>query len=555
MSRKLGILKLVLATGVFSAVVQVASAHATFVGSEPTDGAALVISPTELVLHFSETVSPISIQLINERGQIVSDLAPPVVDLAAVRIALNHSLAPGQYILSCRVISDDAHPVATSFAFSVAQSAQRRTGNAVAATVDIWRIPVFIGSALFLLSSLLAAGAALFLALLNPIGKPCTTAQQLSRTAATAAVVLGVAYLGLAGAQIVGGDFSSVYSSRAWIVAAGSTLGRSLLITLLGTAAIIWGAPRHGTAKGMRGARMALLLGAIGIAAGRALTGHAAATRPVAFMIAAMTTHFLAASFWIGSLWPLLRSLGTGSTCDTAGLLVRFSRIAVWSVAALVVVGLAMAAIHLGEVDALTGSTYGRLLIWKIAVVSGILLLAVVNKLIFTPALERQRANAIRSLQSSIVAEISGLLVVVGISAALASTAPPAEQLAVHFSTSQLRTSPTACEGDVCLQWIHHDTAAREGGQLAFVITTKRGRSLDPLEARVELSFPARGIAPMAIPVSRVGAGLYRIATSRLQISGAWHASVAILVGEFDEVSFEAEVFVPENRGLQDNPL
>jgi copper transport protein len=86
--------------------------------------------------------------------------------------------------------------------------------------------------------------------------------------------------------------------------------------------------------------------------------------------------HLLATGVWLGGLVALLLTLRRSSGEDLAEVVPRFSRIAFASVTVLAVTGVYQSWRGLGSLSALTGTSYGRLLLAKLAGVFVLLLVA-----------------------------------------------------------------------------------------------------------------------------------------------------------------------------------
>jgi methionine-rich copper-binding protein CopC len=99
-----------------------ASAHAALKNSEPAEGAVLTQSPESVVLVFDEaaTLTALDIHRQNEPPRRVGPLPGGSSDRFVIPIA---RLAPGNYTLQYRVLSDDGHIVVGSIKFTLAPSA------------------------------------------------------------------------------------------------------------------------------------------------------------------------------------------------------------------------------------------------------------------------------------------------------------------------------------------------------------------------------------------------------------------------------------------------
>src|SRR6266567_1088391 len=139
--------------------------------------------------------------------------------------------------------------------------------------------------------------------------------------------------------------------------------------------------------------------------------------------------HLFAAGGWLGALPGLVfflrRSPSLNAAAQAAG---RFSTLGVVCVGALLLSGLVNAWFLVGDVPALFGTNYGRLLLAKLVVFAGVVTLAAINRLSLTPQLGREDARARHSLARNATVEIAGGVVVVTIVGALGTMIPGAHQ-------------------------------------------------------------------------------------------------------------------------------
>ncbi len=132
--------------------------------------------------------------------------------------------------------------------------------------------------------------------------------------------------------------------------------------------------------------------------------------------------HLLGVAFWIGILGPLRTlSLRQEYLSDAAKLGHRFGQMASVIVPAMILAGLIMAWMLLGDVRALTTTGYGQTLLIKIALVGVVLTLAAANKLRFVPAMQAGDDKAARHLARSIEIETTVILMVLVATATLTS--------------------------------------------------------------------------------------------------------------------------------------
>jgi putative copper export protein len=183
---------------------------------------------------------------------------------------------------------------------------------------------------------------------------------------------------------------------------------------------------------------LAFICGAVAVALQVAL-GHAYASgNPL--LMAALTLHVLAVSAWLGGLLPLWLALGiaatSGGRSPTPGQVARkFSLWGVLAVAAIVASGLEQATVLIGSWSGLFGTTFGRVALVKIGLLLMLICVALINRFVFTPALDRAPTRQHR-LHISVVLEIALGLCVISAAAVLASQVPPTDAQMATPSTA-----------------------------------------------------------------------------------------------------------------------
>lgn len=114
---------------------------------------------------------------------------------------------------------------------------------------------------------------------------------------------------------------------------------------------------------------------AVGLALTWASAEHASAGIQVPVAMTSAVLHLLAMSVWLGGLTALLTVLYRSPALDAAPV-ARFSRLAFASVTVLVVTGVYQSWRGLGSWNALTGTSYGRILLVKLGAVVLLLVVA-----------------------------------------------------------------------------------------------------------------------------------------------------------------------------------
>ncbi len=266
-------------------------------------------------------------------------------------------------------------------------------------------------------AALLAMGGALFLASFPHAPE---ASRRVARNIALVAVALGLTVLavrfGIRAARISGMGFSGAVDPMMLGFVWESPLGTAAVLRSIGLVMVLGLLFRGmiGTGAG--------LLGALLIAASYTFVGHSLGD-PRWLLAGLLTVHLLAAAFWVGALAPLHRATATLKGAD---LLHRFGVLASGTVAILVLVGVTFAWLMVGSFNGLITTAYGWTLVAKVAVVSGLMGLAALNKLRFVPALAQSQPNAARHLRRSIKLESLAVGVILIATATLTSvTTPP----------------------------------------------------------------------------------------------------------------------------------
>jgi putative copper resistance protein D len=155
------------------------------------------------------------------------------------------------------------------------------------------------------------------------------------------------------------------------------------------------------------------LMASFAFAASLAWTGHAGATvGAMGYLhLVADALHLIAAAAWLGGLVPLILLLSAAHRNDAIPLATdavrRFSTLGVISVTALMLSGSINAAILVGSFHALIVTSYGQLLLLKLALFAVMLALATINRLLLTPRLARPGAGGSRWLVRNSTIELA----------------------------------------------------------------------------------------------------------------------------------------------------
>jgi putative copper export protein len=272
-------------------------------------------------------------------------------------------------------------------------------------TVDIVVIAV---RALSFVAALQAAGVPLFLWLFG---------DDLRNSAAPIAAAAGrtalIALLATAAYQIfepmrLAGTVSGVVDGSLQAALLASSVGAATAVRLFGLALVAIGALK----PSRTGAAVALIGSAL-IAGSFAFTGHTATSDQRWLLAPLLLLHLLIVAFWFGSLWPLLLVGRHEDLTANARIIERFSKLAVLVVPLIFVAGLGVAFVLLPNLAAVSTS-YGQLLLAKVAGFALLMGLAALNKWHLGPRIGAGSVAALGSLRRCVVVEwwlIAGVLI------------------------------------------------------------------------------------------------------------------------------------------------
>ncbi|WP_344016572.1 copper resistance CopC/CopD family protein [Streptomyces thermospinosisporus] len=360
-----------------------AGAHAALRSSDPQDGSVVRTAPRHITLSFTESVGLLedSFRIYGPDNRRVHLGEPEHARDASdtARVALPGDLAEGTYTVAWRVISADSHPVSGAFTFSVgkpsptapAAPADPDEHPVTASLYDTARYLAYIGAVLLI-------GAAVFAvrcrpADTRPLRLPLLTGWW---TLLAGTVVLLVLRAPYENGTSPATAFDSSAVGKALTGRPGLALLVRLALVLVTGAALVLLARRR--TPGLRHC-VQLAAGAV-LAVGLALTWaaaeHASAGVQVPVAMTSSVVHLLATACWLGGLTALLLTLHRARRPVSPATVARFSQLAFACVVVLAVTGVYQSWRGLGSWPALTGTTYGRTLLVKLALVAALLLVA-----------------------------------------------------------------------------------------------------------------------------------------------------------------------------------
>ncbi|MEV6395365.1 copper resistance protein CopC [Streptomyces sp. NPDC051907] len=552
-----------------------ASAHAALTGSNPKDGAVVPTAPKEVTLTFSEQIAmgDDSIRVLEPSGKR-ADKAK-IRDLGqggevAYGVDLLRGLPKGTYTVAWQAVSADSHPVSGAFTFSIGAPSQTTValpkneagGGVVGFLYDIARYASYAGFVL------LAGGAAFVLACWRR-GASVRSLQRLVVQGWLTLTVGTLAMLLLRSPYTGSGKLGDAFDLSGLQAVLETKTGAALIsrLLLLGAAAlfvaVLFGAfaKQHAAGASLgeeneeskestestetkavdadeqdaaqkRAAEKAekekadkaekndlafgLSLGgtvvAAGIAATWALSEHASTGLQPGLAMPMDVLHLLAVAAWLGGLAALLTALYSAPWIERAAVR-RFSTVAFASVVVLSATGLYQSWRQVGSWSALTGTSYGQLLLVKVALVAVMVAVAWISRR-WTARLgagrldEAQQGEKQEEQKDDTKAGASN-----DEAAADAATAGRPEPEPVAVSVSRSAESAEASESSESARSIEApetdpERAAQLARQQAAVATAKKkkkDRDADPERSGLRRSVLAEaGIAVILLAVTTV---------------------------------------------------
>ena len=522
-----------------------AFAHAILQESTPSNNSVVRTSPKTVSLRFNEAVETAfgSIRVYDCGGGRVDSgkILRPSKDSVAVTI--DRRLAKGTYTVTWRVISADSHPVAGAFVFNVrkanASSCKQVFGAKTPGTIDaLFKFARALDFALILL--VVGGAIALAVVLRSAAAELRTRMFRILAGLSFGLVVAGALCIVLQGA--VAGGFGLSEAFR-W-----DTI-HSVLQTRFGHA-FLW---QIG---------VSLVVGALALLASRSrklellplfallliptisAAGHARTSGALAIFLDVF--HVAAASTWVGGLaFTILGLLLAG---DDRWPLVsravpRFSLIAVVSVATLIVAGSLRGYQEVRAFHGLWDTTYGQLLLVKIALVLPLLGLGAYNNRYAVPRLKKQIASVVeqRRFLRAAGTELAIMAVIVGVTAVLV-TEPPAKASisAAKYATDTIPIGP--------LELNYLIDPAKTGPNVIhlYFYRPKSGFPASVDDAKMSATLPSKNLGPLRIPLTRIVPSHYTTSAGVFPEAGDWQVTFEIRRGQFQSYTQTVTVSIRE---------
>ena len=406
----------VVALGVALALPQGAAAHSLVVASDPAAGATLASAPTVVRLTFGEApdLKLTTVKVLDAGGQ--DQTSGPIQGVTGDATQLRVPLKPlpdGIYTVAWRSVSAvDGHVAAGSFAFGVGVTpASPAPGSAGNGTTSPGASAASVLARWVLYLGLIALFGAAFLGFaVEP--RPPRSLVGLAGVGWAAAAVGTLAVIGLqwSDSQVDLGTLigSSVGFGALERLGMTAVAGVSVAIIALGAQTRRW---QFGLAAAASAAWMLVDV----------LNGHAAAGSSGILQVGVQWLHILGVGIWIGGLAALLLAVRGLPSSEKAKAVRIFSTWAGLGLAAVAGTGILRALSAVGTFEALFGTGFGLIVIFKSLGLGALALLGATNRFFNVPAAARS-LRGLRRVGSVELALGATLLAATGL---LANLAPP----------------------------------------------------------------------------------------------------------------------------------
>ncbi|MEV4152799.1 copper resistance protein CopC [Nocardia salmonicida] len=500
--------------------VGTAAAHAVLVGTDPGYGAVLAPGQSRVSVTFDEavTVAESGLTVLDRDGERVATGEIRYTDNDhTVSSALPADLADGTYLLSWVILSADGHTVGGSSVFGVGvppdTTLTAPPPDPLLAALDTM---VRLLAALGYLGIVFGVGVPLVVLVCGPAAPELV--RQLGVAGAATVAVTSVAVFAITPGRL--GGAAGWADPSVWGSALTSTTGASASVRAVG--AILLGIglvpiTKVIAAQPPRGAAVRALLpaatGALTVLIASAASGHAVSGPNRVVAVASTTGHIAAMAVWGGGVGAALL-LWRGA--DRLAALRRFGALAITAVAVLAVTGTVQALRAVEPLAALWTTSWGRLLLVKLASVLLALVFAALIRRHLTSGELRPIALRVETATLGAVLVISAVLA--GITPARDAYDPPTH--------STVTLGPVRAALDI-------DGAGAGEQQLTVRILDTTGTPLDVLDLTGRLTRDDDSL-PIDLEFRRVTprdlAPDYFLAEARIPVSGEWRLRLTVTI-------------------------
>jgi len=501
-------------------------AHAELQSTTPHAGATVAVAPTTIKLRFSEGIRLVVGGTRVLDTQAVHHESSPASASGSVLTVPVRRLTTGTYLVVWRVVSADGHPIRGTFTFQVGTgfnaAAVATLGKMGARELDgsLSKPSVAIGitfvRTLSFASLLVLLGAAGWYVYIRA---SWSRANRMMISAALWLQEVSVLILVVLDGPYANGQGFSAITSRVLLKGTlSSSTGRALLLrgvaaTLLG----VWLLGRRRFPGSRSDVGVSVVLGTLACLF-VAQAGHASVERlaPLATVLDAI--HVGAVGLWIGGV--ALVAMALRAQGGDLVVVQRFSALAGASVAAMVATGAFASWRQVGDVQALRTTTYGQLLMVKVALVAALVLLGGRHRRMLAAG-----ATKLSSIRRGVAVEAVAAIVVLGLTAMISTTVPArtavSKPVTVTVTGTTTRVDITVDPGRSGINEIHLYVFGRSGVPMKVT------------DVQATISNPATGVT-LELRLRNAGPGHKQALGTRLPFAGTWQIQTRVYVTDFD---------------------
>lgn len=506
------------------------SAHASLISSTPAAEAVLTTVPTQARLVFNEPVSPLVLKIIKPDGTAL-DLRQVQTLADGLQLSLPALSQQGAYALSWRVVSTDGHPVGGTLIFSIGAK-----GASPAQAVSIHP-----GRAFLIWLSRLGWYTGLFFGIGLAVWHSLNAGRRETRRAAFSMLALAAGTtllnIGLLGVDALDLPLSGLLSANAWKVSGSTSFGLSaaLAMVALGCATLVC------CVISVFSKRLFAALAMVLAGAALAASGHASAAPPTWLARPAVWLHVVALTLWIGSLWPLARTL---SEAPDMALLQRFSKLIPAVLLLLFASGGLLIFLQFDTLSSLWLTSYGQVLAIKLILLIALLGLGAYNRYRLTRAVLQADVGAQRAMRRVIYLECFFALAILAVVALWRFTPPPR---ALNAAPATAHVVTADIHGRSAMASLAFTTASRtRSAAISLYLSTPELTPLAAKEVDIAFSNAAAGIEPITFLAVRANDGAWQVENIELPRQDSWHIRIDALITDFDRINLETTLDLSE---------
>lgn len=522
-----------------------ASAHATVVGSSPTDGSRLKAVPAQVTISFDEAVglAPLGyLTVTDETGHLVSVGAAfhPNGTGSVIAAKLKSGLGDGTYTESYRVISADSHPVAGVVRFVVGNGAFSETtvnvstvNHGTSTLFDLVRWVSYAGFALL--------GGAWLLLSIWPEGRSDRRALLIVRSGWIAVTAGAIVETFIQGPYAAGEGIGKIASWPLLDATLHTDYGQwhCVRLLLLGLLAGVPGVelirrPSDTERSGLDDVAWLLM---IGVALTFSLVGHAQTTNPAWLSITADTVHLCSMAAWVGGLALLIGAIMPRRDVDElAVVLPVFSRVAFTCVVLLAVTGLYAAWRGVGMLRAIFTTEYGLLVDAKVVLFIGLIALGNLSRVAVNRRATGDAAGSafsvvtLERMRRSVTVELGVAAIVLVATAVLVDQPRGREAIAVSDAkpVSGVANLTDGRTATIIIDPGKHGTVT---------VNVDLSPGAEPKSITATALQQAKQIGPLPLTLSPNGTDEYSASNVDLPVSGHWIFALVVTESQFDAIS------------------